>query len=156
MSDFCGQQLQTLASAIWEDLGQPCQSIAFISGSLLGSGLLGQLNLKLTTSYWVQSGQCIAGGFGDQEAAIYSLVFQSAHIRRMQLQTLGGGGNILWTQLADGDSRFSRESPTKTAAEYRETRKQLEEQIAVAVANWKLGHTCPTQIVAADLPSYPP
>lgn len=156
MSDFCGQQLQTLASAIWEDLGQPCQSIAFISGSLLGSGLLGQLNLKLTTSFWVQSGQCIAGGFGDQEAAIYSLVFQSAHIRRMQLQTLGGGGNILWTSIGDGDGKLTRENPTKTAAEYRETRKQLEEQIAVAVANWKLGHCSPVAVDAAPLPSYPP
>lgn len=153
MSDYCAQQVLQLASGVWEDIGSPtAQSVGYISGVLTSSGLLGDLNSRLTTCFWISGGSCIAGGFGGEEANILSLLYQSRYMRTAGMNALAAGG---WTSIKDGDSAYSREGASRTASEYREMRKQLMEQVHIAVANWKVGHTAPTSVDALPLDSWP-
>lgn len=159
MSTFCSQEVLTLATGIWQDLNSPsATSVAYISGVLLSSGFLGAINSRLTIDLWVSGGACIAGGFGAQEQNIASLQFQHDYCRRKAMEVMQGVG-AGWagsvTQIKEADSSVSRESPSKAAAEWRHMAKEAQEDLHVAVANWKVGHCMPVDVQFAPPSAWP-
>lgn len=152
---FCTQDILTLASGIYEDLNSPSAlSIGYISGVLTSSGFLGNINNRLNCSFWIESGTCIAGGFGAEESDIASTLFQMNYCRQQSMAVMQGGGAFV-TTIKDGDSTISMEGKSKLAAEWRAMRKELEDTLRVAVANWSRGHVAPVTVDAASLASYP-
>lgn len=155
MSTFCSQEVLTLASGIWESVNSPsAMSVAYVSGVLTSSGFLGAINTRLTTDFWVSGGACIAGCFGAEEQNIASLQFQHDYWQRLRSQALGSAG-MMWTSLREGDSSVVRESPVKLASEYGKLAKDVQEELQIAVAGWKLGHTSPCDVEYAPPAAYP-
>lgn len=153
---FCTTDILTLADGMYRDINSPSSlSIGYISGVLTSSGSLGDLNNRLGTSFYLSgAGPCIAGGFGQEEATIYSLAFMSNYYRKQHLATMQGGGSFV-TSLSDGDSKYSREAGTKIAAEYRAMYREIEDDLNSKVALWKLNHALAVDVRAEDLASWP-
>lgn len=156
MSDFCSAQIVALASGVWQELNSPTAiSVGYISGIFSSSGFLGELNNRLTTSFYFSGdGPCIVGGFGGKEAAIYALMYEAMFLKRMGLSAMQAGGTF-WVSIAENDSRVARESPTKVAAEYREMKKEVDEDLRIATAQWKIAHTLAVGVNFASLSSWP-
>lgn len=153
---FCTTEILTLAEGMYRDINSPCSlSIGYISGVLTSSGALGDLNNRLGTSFHLSgAGPCIAGGFGQEEATIYSLVYMSNFYRKQHLAIMQGGGSFV-TSLSDGDSRYTRESSVKIAGEYRAMYKEIEDDLNSKVALWKLNHSLAVDVRAEGLASWP-
>jgi hypothetical protein len=107
----------------------------------------------LTTDFFY-SGGCISGGFGDSEAAIYGLLYQKEYYRKQAQQVLAGGG-LLWVSMSEGDSKVTRANPADISKAYMNLHKGAEEEMHIAIANWKLGHTLTVSVDAASLPAWP-
>lgn len=157
---FCTQQVLVLASGIHDSINSPSSiSVGYISGVLTSSGFLGALNMRLNTSFHLTGdGPCINGGFGAEESAIASLQFEHDWYKRKALEVMQGMG-LGWAgsvvSMREGDSHVARESPTKAAAEWRALRKETEEELYVATAQWLKGHTLATSVDAAPLSAWP-
>ncbi len=151
---FCTQDILTLASGLYADVLSPTAiSVGYISGVLTSPAFLGDLNLKLTTCFYVSGdAPCIMGGFGKEEASIYGLMWQGGYYKREALNALQGVG---WTSMAEGDTRISREGSSLRSKAFMELYKQTDTDLRIAVANWKVAHTIPGQVVAAPLASWP-
>lgn len=151
---FSTTDIVTLAASIYDNLNSPPSlSVGYISGSLTSSGMLGELNGRLTTDFWISGGAAIVGDFGAQESAIYALMFETNYYRRKALEALQCGST--WTTIREGDSSISRDSSIKASTEYRALRKESEGDLHVAVANWKIGKTMPVEVRAEQMASYP-
>ena len=154
MSAYCANDILALASGIYEDINSPTSlSVPFISGWITSSASLGNLNNRLTTSFFY-SGGCISGGFGDTEAAIYGMMYQKEYYRKQAQQVLAGGG-LLWTSINEGDSRITRANPADISKSYMALSKDAEEELHIAVANWKNGHVLTVSVDAAPLAAWP-
>lgn len=150
---FCTEQILLLASGVYDDIGSPSsQSVAFISGWLVSSGTLGELNNRLNTCFYID-GACIEGGFGPNEASILVKIYESNYYKRRALQILNG--DISWTSMKEGDTTITREASSNLAREYRQLHKALEEDIRIATANWKTGRSIPGTVDSTDLPAWP-
>ena len=158
MDDFSTPQILALASGIYDELNSPSSlSIGYISGVLTSSGFLGGINKRLTICLALTGeGPTIIGGMGGAVENIASLQFQLDYAKRQAMSALQGlGGSGFVTSLRDGDSSIARESPVKAAAEWRGLRKELEQTLAVAVANWKLANSTPRTVDTEPLSSFP-
>jgi hypothetical protein len=153
---FCTSEILNLAGTIHENINSPTSiSVGYLSGVLTSSGMIGELNNRLTTDYWISGGSCIAGGFGAAESAILALMVETNYYRRQALCTLQGGGAGGVTVIREGDTTLQRTSPTEIAKGYQDLRRQSEHDLSVMVANWKLGHSMSVQVCAAPMASYP-
>lgn len=154
---YCASDIVLLAGQIYTGIGAPsAQSPGYISGWLTQPANLGGLNNRLNTSFYLSgSSPCILGDFGDAEANIYSLVYQSDYYRQRSLAVLAGGDSGPWLSLAEGDSKVSRESTASRSAAYLNLAKDADKTLWIAVANWKIGQSLCATVDGTDLPAYP-
>lgn len=155
---FCTAEILKLSEQIYDSVGSPTNlSIGYISGWLTSPGTLAALNNRLTTSFALTgTGPCIAGGFTDTEGTICGMMFEVDHYKGLARSALAGSaGAGAWTNIREGDSSVSRASPAEIARAYNQMKKDAEEDLGVAVANWKLGHTQPVGVSYAPMPSWP-
>lgn len=155
---FCSPQILNLATQIYNDINAPSdQSVGYISGWLTNSGaMLAELNNRLGTCYWMSGDSPCIVDFGPQEGAIANQIYQSNYYKRQTLAVLQGGVDCTpWTQIAEGDSRVTRESRTSFAKEYRGLYKESEEKLDTLIHMWTLNHTIPAGIDAAQTYQYP-
>lgn len=149
---FCAQQILALASGVYQEIGSPSsQSPAYISGWMTESGNLGDLNNKLSTSFILTGDStCITdgcGGFGGEEAAIYTLMYKSDYYELMSLQALQGGGTF-WTSMAEGDTRLTRSNIVDISKAYLALNDQSNQFLRLAIHDYKLRIIVPQGISA--------
>lgn len=154
---FCTDHVLLLAGSIFTGLGSPsAQSVGYVSGWLTSSGTLGGLNNRLNETYYLSGAQpCIAGGFGPNEGEILRIIYEREYYQQKAREALVGGGNALWTSMADGDSRLTRASPVDVARGWMSLSKDSEQTLYVAVANWKKGAVLAATVDYSSLYSYP-
>lgn len=152
---YTSGDLAALAANIYQDINSPTfQSPAFIFNVLIQSGTVGDLNNKLSSSFYVQdtgTGPFITdggGGYGQEEAAISSLMYQTSYYRGRQLALLDGAGNSWWTSLAEGDSKLNRTDITKIAAAYGALYTTANNDLRLAVHDWGMRVAVPQSVVA--------
>lgn len=151
---YCATEIIALASGIYQGLGsQASESPAFISGWITSPSVIGGINTRLNTSFYY-SGGCIEGGFSDAEGAITELFYQKEYYRRQSQQVLTAGG-LNWVTLKEGDSSISRANPVDMSKAFLGLSKDAEEDLRIAVANWKRGNSTVNTVNAADLASWP-
>jgi hypothetical protein len=154
---FCTQQVLGMASGSYEDLNSPSSiSVGYISGWITSSGgMLGDLGNRLSISLYLEgSDPCIAGGFEAAEQSIAGNMFKAEFYQKEALRALTSL-SIPWTTIKDGDSTFSRESASNIAKTYMAMQKDIDEQIKIAVANWKRGASTVASVDAEQLYSWP-
>lgn len=150
---YCGQTILALASGIHDSINNPtAQSVSFISGVLTSGPFVGELNQRLSTTF-TATGGCISGDFGIEEAAIASLMYQTQYMSRKMMEVMQGGLGFL--TLREGDTTVSRESPSKFAAEWRAMKRDTEEDLRVATAQWKRNHVQCVSVDYASMNSWP-
>lgn len=154
MSTFCTNDILTLASGVYADLNSPPSiSVAFISGVFTSSGTLGQMNTRLSQSFYLSGdGPCIAGGFGAEESSIMALMFEHDWYKRESLRALQGSTII---SVRDGDGGYTREGATKLSSEYRALHKEAQEELYVLTAQYVRNHSMCVSVDAASLASWP-
>lgn len=151
---YCGNDVQDLANSIYKSIGSPpSQSICFVSGWLMDSSNLGDLNNRLSTSFSI-TGSCITPDFGPEEESIYSQIYVWQFYNSMALSALANGGSF-WTNLAEGDSKISRDSPANISKAYMAMNVNAERTLRQAVHDYKLRISVPQSVDASSLPSYP-
>lgn len=156
MSTYCADQIVLLAGNIYSGLDSPSStSIGLISGWVASSGALGDVNNRLSTSFYLSGAStCIAGGFGDEEAHIMSLIYEVNYYYGRVRNQLANGGTFV-VSIGDGDSRFTRESAVKVAREYRELGRDVDEGLKIAVGRWKMNHAMPVDVRFGAMNAYP-
>ena len=78
-----------IASGIWNDIGSPTSiTISAISGRLLTSGFLGQLDAINQTCHFIDSG-CIYPLLVGEEIAIYEEIYKANYYRTFSTQEIG-------------------------------------------------------------------
>lgn len=155
---FCTAEILRLSEQIYDSVGAPGSlSVGYISGWLTSPLTIAALNTRLTTSFTLTgSAPCIAGGFTEQEGVICTLMFETDYYKGLARATLAGAaGAGSWTNIREGDSSVSRASPAELAKAYNQMRKDAEDDLGVAVANWKLGHVGPVNVSYAPMSSWP-
>lgn len=151
-------QTLDLATGIYQSLGSPpALSVTFISGWLLDSGNLGDLNNKLCTSFYVSGDGGITdggGGFAGEEAAIYTLIYKGDYYEGAALGALAGG-NSFWVTMSEGDTRIVRTDVTKIAAAYLAMNAQSTKLLRLAIHDYQLRLTVPQSVDACPPYSWP-
>lgn len=154
---FCTDQILSLASGIYQSIGSPtAQSVGFISGWITSSGgMLGDINTKLDTCFYLSgSAPCIAGGFGDQEESFSYLLYQSSYYETKALSALAGLSTP-WTTMKEGDTTIVRESSVNISKQFLAMHENAQQQIRLAIHDYKLNRQIPGTVDASDLYSYP-
>ncbi len=154
---YCVQQIVQLAGEIYSGIGAPSSlSVGYVSGWLVSSGSLGGINNRLTTCFSLTGDSpCIVGGFGASESAIYELMFRTDYFLQQANAVLANGGTQAWLTMKEGDTTISRESTAARAKVYLEIYRETEDDLRVATANWKLGHSIPASVDGSSLYSWP-
>lgn len=147
---YCANQIVTLASDLYQQIGSPSSlSVGFISGWLTDSGNLGDLNNKLSASFFL-SADCITdsnGGFAGEEAAIYSLMYRGDFYESQSLSVLANGGSS-WTSFSEGDTKFTRTDVSKLSKAYLELNAQASKLLRLAIHDYQLRLSVPQSVVA--------
>lgn len=151
---YCETDVQSLAYSIYKSVGSPSdQSVGFVSGWLMDPMNLGELNNRLSTSFYI-SGNCILDDFDKEEANIYSQIYVWQFYNNRALSVLMNGGTN-WTSLAEGDSKISRESPANISKAYMALNTNAEKTLRQAVHDYKLRLSVPQTVDASSLYSNP-
>jgi hypothetical protein len=155
---YCVDQIVDLATDIYGNIGSPTNlSVSFISGWLVDSGNLGGLNNKLSTSFYLTGdAPCITdncGNFGGEEADIYQLIYQSSYYASAALGVLAGGP--AWTNLAEGDTKITREGASKYAQAYLAMKTDNDKNLRLAIHDYKLRITVAQSVDYCAPGSYP-
>lgn len=148
-------QIVNLASDIYTDIGSPTSlSVGFISGWLIDSGNLGDINNKLYTSFYLTGNAPVitdnCGNFGPEEAAIYELMYKNNFYQNQSLAVLAGGGSF-WTSLSEGDTKVSRTDVVKISAAYIALHEVVHKELRLAIADYMRRISVP-QSVDSDQP----
>jgi hypothetical protein len=152
---YCTNEIIELASDIYSDLDSPSfLSVGMVSGWITNSGSIGSLNIKLGTSVYLSGDQPCMAGFGGEEAAIYSLMYQSNFYEKEALKILRGGGSF-WTSISEGDTKISRANVRDISKAYLELHKEAEGQLRLAIQDWKRKHSTPEIVDSAPLYGFP-
>lgn len=156
---YCVDQILELATDIYGSIGSPSSiSIGFISGWLVDSGNLGDLNNKLGTSFYLSGdAPCITdggGGFGGEEASIYTLMYKGDFYEGQSLSVLANMGSA-WTSLGEGDTRVAREGPSKASAAYLALNKQSNAFLRLAISDYKRRISVPQSVDSSQTYSWP-
>lgn len=125
-----------LAYQIWNDLDEPSEvTTSYISGWLVNPANVGKLNNKIGTCYDALSG-VISPELGQEEASIYSEIYQALYYKQKINEKLGAGG-IAWTEMRDGDGVLRRASPTEEAKVYKDLFKESNIQLKDLIQNYR-------------------
>lgn len=154
---YCVQQIVQLAGEIYTGIGAPSSlSVGYISGWLVSSGNLGDINNRLTTCFSLSGdAPCIVGGFGAPESSIYELMFQTSYYLQQANSVLANGGNVPWTSMKEADTSITREGTVARSKAYLNLYESTDGNLRVAVANWKLAHSIPLTVDGSSLYSWP-
>lgn len=153
---YTAEQILVLSSGIYQGIGSPTsQSVGYVSGWLTDPTSLGDLNNRLNTSFSI-SGGGIEGGFGDSEASIYSAMYKMEYYESKATQALAGGDSSLsWLVLKEGDSSVSREGTAVRAKAYMEMHDRAEQNLHIAISNWKRGQSLVAAVDSSSSYSWP-
>lgn len=156
---YCVQQIVELATDMYRQVGQPSNlSVGFISGWIVYSGNLGDLNNKLGTSFYLSGdAPCITdagGGFGPEEADIYTLMYKSEFYESASLGVLANGAS-LWISLSEGDTKVTRMDVSKLSAAYLALNNQSNQFLRLAIHDYKLRITVPQSVGFAGPYQFP-
>ncbi len=153
---YCAAQIVQLATTTFQALNSPSSiSVAYISGWIIDSGNLGDLNNKLSIcSYLTGDSPCIVGEFSSEEAAIYQLCFNTDYYESQSLAILQGGGSF-WTTMVEGDTRVTRSDMVNISKQYLALQDNSQKTLRLAIADYKRTHTTIASIDGTDLPAYP-
>lgn len=139
---YCSESIAALANQIYQDIGSPTAlSVTFISGWITNSGgMIGSLNNKLSTNFWISGDEpCIVGGFGGEEAVIANLDFKTDYYGNQSRSVLTGGGSM-WTSISEGDTKISRSDVVNVSKQYLQMQKDSRETLRLAIQDWKRSH----------------
>jgi hypothetical protein len=123
----------SLASGIWDEIGQPT-AIAplYISGWLVSDSNLGKLNNAINTCYYNLSG-CIEPALGTDEQAIYKDIYLISYYRGRATATLNTAVSDSWLELKDDVSSIKRQNKNEISKTFtvlsRETMEDLSDKI---------------------------
>ena len=153
---YCADNIVLLAGTIYSGLDSPSStSIGLISGWVASSGALADINVRLGTNFYLSGASpCITNGFGPEEANILGLLYNTTYYLGRARNSLVNGGTFI-ISIGDGDSRFTRESAVKVAREYRELYKEVENDMRLAIYNWKLNKALPVDVRFSNPTAYP-
>lgn len=148
-----------LAQTIYQGIGAPTNlSVGLISGWITDPNNIGDLNNKLSTSFYVDgtqpAGPWIRDDFGPEEGNIYNLMYQSSYYENLALVTLSSGG-LQWITLTEGDTRITRTDPVNLAKQYNQMKNDAFKGICLAINNYNRRVAVPQSVDAAQSASYP-
>ncbi len=116
---------------------------------------MGDINTKLDTCFYLSgSAPCIAGGFGAQEESFTYLLYQSSYYESRSLAALTTLSTP-WTTLKEGDTTIVRESSVNVSKAFLAMHDNAQQQIRLAIHDYKLNRQIPGTVDASDLYSYP-
>lgn len=131
-----------LAYQTWNDLDEPSTvNPSFISGWMVNAANVGKLNNLISTNYTGVNGT-ISPEIGQEEAAIYSEMYQSLYYKQRINENLGAGG-VQWVELENGDSRVRRASPTEVAKVYKDLLRECNANLKDLITNYKYNLSFP-------------
>ena len=150
---YCSNEIALLAGQIWSGIGAPsAQSVGYVSGWLMSSGNLGDLNNRLSTDLSI-SGSCILG-MAPEEATIYQSLYNMGYYEGQSLATLAGAGSY-WVSLAEADSRVTRSNMVDVSKAYLALHENAQKALYVQVANYKRRLSIPASVDSDNLPAWP-
>jgi hypothetical protein len=121
--------IQTLASGIWDDIGQPTAvSVSYISGWLVSAPNIGKLNNAINTCYSGVSG-CIDPVLSEDEQAIYKDIYLSSYYGRQATSFLGAAGVDSWLEIKDDVSSIKRQNKNEISKSFIALQKQVQEDL---------------------------
>lgn len=169
----------TLASGVWDDMGQPLNpSVSYISGRLGSDRMLGKLNVLLNTSFCIDatgtySGQSYNAGagtsgiydvgdfypaFGNTEQSIYTEIFKIQYYDTKIRDALNGifdtsqsGVSIDWSELREGDTTIKRSNRNEVVKTYRGLQNDSSSNLEKLVAFYRSNLGEPSQIINDSL-----
>jgi len=150
---YCVNEIVLLAGQIWSGIGAPsAQSVGYVSGWLMSSGNLGDLNNRLSTDLYI-SGSCIVD-MQPEEATIYQSIYNCSYYEGQSLATLAGAGSY-WVHLSEGDSKISRSNMVDVSKAYLALHENAQKALYVQVANYKRRVTPIASVDSDNLPAWP-
>lgn len=131
-----------LATNIWKDIGEPTSiTVSYIQSKLVSDYFIGKLNVAIASSYAIENGD-IVPALGGQEQAIYGLLYKSDYYATRISQTLGGYTvSTMWVEMADGDGRVRRASPTEFAKVLKELKSQIDGELRLMTAAYRMNNS---------------
>lgn len=156
---YCTSQILDLASSIYQGIGSPsAQSVGYISGWLTNSGSIGELNNKLSTSFYLTGdAPCLTddgGGFSAEEAAIYLLYYNTSYYEQQSLAVLANGGSF-YTTISEGDTRVTRSDMVNVSKQYLALQASSQKTMYVAINQYKRRLSIPAAVDGTCLPAWP-
>ena len=161
--------LQDISSGIYFDLGSPVNLPASaISGRLLTSGFLGNLDTVLYECHWIDYGSGVINPpLNGQESNIYSELFKATYFRQLASQVINNIGNpsSFAYSLADGDAKIVLSDPVNLSRICRDMEKQAMDRAKYLIYEYNKGRgtarvvnyptiQAPTQALEGSIPSY--
>lgn len=142
------------ASGIYQDLGEPSGlSPSYIAAWMVYPQNIGKLNNAIATCYSgclsENSGQCICPELGNNEYAIYSLIYQEGYYTREISKNLGANGvttRFYLTEVKEGDSSIKFTSKTEIAKVYKDLRNQLAGELNDAIMLYRANAAVPRTV----------
>lgn len=154
-----------ISSGIWLDLDSPTSlAVTTISGRLISSGFLGQLDSLLQSAHYIDSGYNIVPSLVAEEQFIYSELYKCNYYRTAAIQVIVNSAGLsdtstLFTRVREGDSEIVRESPVNVSRMLRDLEKQSWDKIRAMAVEYKKGLAIPLSVsyYGMDLanPTYP-
>lgn len=152
---YCAAQIVQLATTIYQGINSPpALSVGYISGWLIDSGNLGDLDNKLSIcTYLTGDSPCIAGDFSADEAAIYQLCFNTDYYEAQSLGVLQAGS--YWINLEEGDSKVRRSDMVAVAKQWLSLQDNSQKTLRLAIQDYKRSHTSIGSIEGTNMPAWP-
>lgn len=131
-----------LATNIWKDIGEPTSiTVSYIQSKLVSEYFIGKLNVAIASSYAIVNGD-IVPALGTTEQAIYGLLYKSDYYSTRISQTLAGYSvSTMWVEMADGDGRVRRASPTEFAKVLKELKGQIDGDLRAMVGAYRMNNS---------------
>lgn len=131
-----------LATNIWKDLGEPTDiTVSYIQSKLVSDYFIGKLNVAISTSYTVSNGD-IVPVLGTDEQAIYALMYKSESYARTIAKLLSGySASSMWIELADGDGRVRRASPTELARVLKDLKNKSDSELTGLIHSYRMNNS---------------
>ncbi len=152
---YCAAQIVQLATTIFQGINSPpALSIGYISGWIIDSGNLGDLNNKLSIcAYLTGDSPCLVGDFSADEAAIYQLCFNTDYYEAQSLAVLQAGS--WWIDMSEGDAKVRRSDMVTVSKQFLALQDNSQKTLRLAIQDYKRTHTTIASVDGTCLPAYP-
>lgn len=116
---MCDSYIIDLAGKIYEDIGEPSgMTPSYVQSKLVSNMFIGRLNILLSESHVIQTGN-IYPELNTDEQAVYYEMYKADYYTKKSLEVLPtDANNIQWTSLKEGDTSISRTDVTKISSYY--------------------------------------